>query len=425
MQYVVSTPLRILLTATTWWPLSARLAVRLLEHGCCVRALCPPGHVLDKVTGIGALYSYNRFNSMAALEQAIVLARPDLVIPCDDRAVAQLHALHESRSEHRALIERSLGAPEYYNTLRSRVGCADLARELGAPVAPTRAIAAEADIDEWFAANPGRVALKVDGSSGGLGVQIVDDPQECIVSWRRMSKAPPAGQALKRWLVDSDPLAFWRPLRKGRPSASLQKFIPGRPANAMVACWEGNVLGTVTVEVLCSQGPTGASTIVRVMSHPEIEQVAATLVRGLRLSGFCGFDFVLHERSGAPWLIEVNPRCTQLGHLVLRGRGDLGGALCARLGMPPSGRTQKPLQSDQIAFFPQALAWNPDSPLLESSEHDVPWTEPRLVRELSRESWPERRWLARAYHRLKPRRARTARKIQRTAIDLRPSEILQ
>jgi hypothetical protein len=385
----------------------------------------PLGHVPGTVTGIGTLYSYNHFDSMAALEQAVARAQPDLVIPCDDRAVAQLHALHGSRSEHRALIQQSLGAPEYYNTLRSRVGCADRAREPGVPVAPTRAIASEADIGEWFAANPGRVALKVDSSSGGLGVQIVDDPQECIVAWRQMSKVPPAGQALKRWLVDRDPLAFWAPLRKGRPSASLQKFIPGRAANAMVACWQGNVLGTVTVEVLCSQGATGASTIVRVMSHPEIEQVAATLVRGLHLSGFCGFDFMLHESSGAAWLIEVNPRCTQLGHLVLGDRGDLAGALCAHLGMPPSGRTQKPLQSDQIAFFPQALAWNPDSPLLDSSDHDVPWTEPRLVRELSRESWPERRWLARAYHRLKPRRAGTARRIQQTAIDLQLSEVLR
>ena len=417
-------PLTVLLTATTWWPLSARLAVRLLEHGCTVMALCPPGHVLSEVTGIGTLHSYNNFDSMAALEKAIVAARPDLVIPCDDRAVAQLHALHESRPEHRALIERSLGAPEYYHTLRSRVGCAGLARDLGVAVPQTRAIASEADIREWFAATPGRAALKVDGSSGGHGVQIVDDPQECVVAWRRLAKAPPVGLAWKRWLVDSDPLAFWPPLRTGQPAASLQKFVPGRAANAMVACWEGEVLGMVAVEVLCSQGATGASTVVRVISHPQIEQVGATLVRGLRLSGFCGFDFMLHESSEVAWLIEVNPRCTQLGHLVLRGRGDLAGSLCTRLGAPPMSRAQKQLESDLIAFFPQALAWNPDSPYMESSSHDVPWTEPRLVRELLREPWPDRRWLARAYHRMRPRGAATVRKIEQTAIDLHLAKIL-
>jgi len=415
-------PLTLLLTATTWWPLSARLAIKLLEHGCTVTALCPPGHVLHQVTGIGTIHSYTGFDSLAALEQAIAAARPDLVIPCDDRAVWQLHALHESRREHRELIERSLGAPEHYNTLRSRVGCPNFARALGVLVPETRGISSMAAIREWFDANPGRAALKVDGSSGGHGVQIVDGPQECLAAWRRLAKAAPVGQAWKRWLVDSDPLAFWPPLRKGNPSASLQSFIPGRAANAMVACWEGQVLGTVVVEVLCSQGVTGASTIVRVIRHSQIEEAAVSLARGLRLSGFCGLDFMLHERSGAAYLIEVNPRCTQLGHLVVPGQGDLAGLLCARLGAPAAGRTQRPLASDVVAFFPQALAWSPDSPYMQSCSHDVPWTEPRLVQELLRESWPDRRWLARAYHRLRPRRVATTRKIEQTVIDLHLSK---
>jgi hypothetical protein len=415
-------PLTLLLTATTWWPLSARLAIRLLEHGCTVTALCPPGHVLHKVTGIGRIHSYTGFDSLVALEKAVAAVRPDLVIPCDDRAVWQLHALHESHREHRELLARSLGAPEHYNTLRSRVGCANIARTLGVPVPETRGISSLAAIREWFDANPGRAVLKVDGSSGGHGVQIVDDPQECIAAWRRLGKAPPVGLAWKRWLVDSDPLAFWPPLRKGSPSASLQTFIPGRAANAMLACWEGEVLGTVVVEVLCSQGVTGASTIVRVIRHSQIEQAAASLARGLGLSGFFGLDFMLHERSGTAYLIEVNPRCTQLGHLVVPGQGDLAGLLCERLGAPAVVRAQMPVTSDVIAFFPQALAWSSDSPYLQSCSHDVPWTEPRLVQELLRESWPDRRWLARAYHRLRPRRVQAARKIEQTVIDLHLSK---
>jgi hypothetical protein len=61
---------------------------------------------------------------------------------------------------------------------------------------------------------------------------------------------------------------------------------------------------------------------------------------------------------------------------------------------------------------------------MESSSHDVPWTEPRLVRELLREPWPDRRWLARAYHRMRPRGAATVRKIEQTAIDLHLAKIL-
>jgi hypothetical protein len=387
-------------------------------------ALCPPGHALHDITGVGTIHTYTGFDSLAALERAVAAARPDLVIPCDDRAVWQLHALHESDRGQRGLIERSLGAPQYYNTLRSRVGCANIARELGVPVPQTRALGSAADIRDWFDTTPGPAVLKVDGSSGGHGVQIVADLQECVAAWRRLARASPMGAAWKRWLVDSDPLAFWPPLRTGPPSASLQGFVPGRAANAMVACWEGVVLGTVVVEVLCSQGVTGASTIVRVIRHPQIEAAAASLVRGLRLSGFCGLDFMLHESSGVAYLIEVNPRCTQLGHLVLPGQGDLAGSLCARLGTPAVRCEQQPVTSDVIAFFPQALAWSPDSPYLQSSNHDVPWSEPRLVRELLREPWPERRWLARAYHCLRPRRTGKARKIEPTAMDLHLSRNL-
>jgi hypothetical protein len=47
-----------------------------------------------------------------------------------------------------------------------------------------------------------------------------------------------------------------------------------------------------------------------------------------------------------------------------------------------------------------------------------------LVRELLREPWPERRWLAHAYHCLRPRRTGTVRKIEPKVIDLHLSKIL-
>jgi hypothetical protein len=316
------------------------------------------------------------------------------------------------------LIERSLGAPEHYSTLRSRVGCMNAARDLGVPVPRTEAIASSADIRAWFDASPGRAVVKVDGSWGGHGVQIVDDEQECVAAWQWLVKPAPAGVAWKRWLVDSDPLAFWPPLRQGSASASLQKYIPGKPANAMVACREGEVLGVVVAEVLCSQGATGASTIVRLISHAQIEHTVVSLVRGLGLSGFYGFDFMLEETSGIAYLIEVNLRCTQLGHLVVPGQGDLAGLLCARLGAAAVSREQTRVESNVIAFFPQALAWSPDSPHLQSSSHDVPWMQPQLIPELLREAWPERRWLARAYYYLRPRRAGATPRIEPAAIDL-------
>jgi len=171
----------------------------------------------------------------------------------------------------------------------------------------------------------------------------------------------------------------------------------------MLAAWRGELLGLVSVEVLCTQGPTGASTVVRLIRNAEIERAARVLVSRLGLSGFHGLDFILEEATGAPCLIELNARCTQLGHLILPGQGDLAGMLCRAIGVSGAGAAgmELPIDREVIAFFPQALAWNPDSPYMQQCHHDVPWSEPELVRELLRDSWAERRWLTRIYNRLR------------------------
>ncbi len=61
----------------------------------------------------------------------MVQAQPDLVVPCDDRALVQLLSL----PGHTALIERSLGRIACYPTLlaRSDLICAARAAAIAAP----------------------------------------------------------------------------------------------------------------------------------------------------------------------------------------------------------------------------------------------------------------------------------------------------
>lgn len=389
----------VLITATTPWPLSARLAIRLIAHGCSVQALCPQGHALNEVSGIGKVHRYSGRDSSLTLERTIDDARPAIVVPCDDRAVWQLHELHERRPAFRALIEASIGNPDYYPILRSRTALMESARGFGLRVPETRAIHRVDEIREWFQANPGKALLKLDGTWGGSGVEVVTSIREAEKTWQRFVTPESTFSAWKQWIINRDPLAFWRS-NFGAGSVTIQKFIPGSNANAMLVAWQGKLLGLASVEVLCTQGTTGASTIVRLLASEEIATAARTLVEALGLSGFYGLDFILEEGSRKPFLIEVNPRCTQLGHLNLPGHGDLAGLLCAKLGA--HGRInlkdELPIDRELVAFFPQALAWNPDSPYMQQCHHDVPWTEPALVRELLRDPWPERQWLSRMYH---------------------------
>jgi hypothetical protein len=159
----------------------------------------------------------------------------------------------------------------------------------------------------------------------------------------------------------------------------------------------------VSVVVVAAQGPTGAATIVRVIHNERMRQAAELVVSRLRLSGFYGLDFVIESGTGAPVLIEMNPRCTQLGHIELAGKGCLAGVLSAAMRGEPRPLVQNPIPSDQIALFPQALAAGEVCrPYIDASYHDVPSEEPRLMGELMLESWPHRRWGARLYHAFKP-----------------------
>lgn len=397
-----------LFTATEWWPLSARLAIRFLERGCKVAALCPRGHVLNAVSGIGKIYPYYRFDSMAGLEKALEAETPDLVVPCDDRAAWQLHDLHQRKPRYRELIESSLGPASQYSRLRSRVRLLDHAAGLGLRVPETVEVHAEPDIRAWFSGRSQPAVLKIDGTWGGNGVEVVHSAEEGLAAFKRLRRPLRRSLAWKRLLVNNDPIAFWSQSRLDAISVSLQEYIVGRPATLMLACWRGELLGLVSAEVLCTQGKTGASTIVRLVRNEEMAHAARRLVETLGLSGFHGLDFMLEEGTDAAYLIELNARCTQLGHLSLAGQGDLAGLLCHRLGFG-GAESAGPLAAGEIvSFFPQALVWNPDSPYLRQAHMDIPVNEPKLVKELQRPLWPERQWSARLYGLLFPKE-RTAR----------------
>jgi hypothetical protein len=124
---------------------------------------------------------------------------------------------------------------------------------------------------------------------------------------------------------------------------------------------------------------------------------AERVVRRLNLSGFVGFDFMIEGDSGRSYLIEMNPRVTQAGHLPLGPGRDLPAALCAAVSGKAVHVAPKITENDTIAFFPQEWLRNSESPYLFSGFHDVPWDEAEFVRACVRESgkpigsFPERK----------------------------------
>jgi hypothetical protein len=149
--------------------------------------------------------------------------------------------------------------------------------------------------------------------------------------------------------------------------------------------------------------------IVRRIHDERMERAARLLADALQLSGFFGLDFMLESDTGTPHLIEMNPRCTQLGHLEFADQGSLAGAFSAHLRGEAPPPAENPVPFDTIAFFPQGIkALRGNSRYRDGTYLDMPRGEPDLIAELERDPWPQRRWAARLYHTLRPIKGTTS-----------------
>ena len=247
--------------------------------------------------------------------------------------------------------------------------------------------------------------VKRDGTYGGLGVAVVNSPRELLKVYGQLQRNVSVLASLKRRLVDDDVLAFFRPGTLLPQGICLQNFVAGTPANAMYSCFRGKLLATLQVRTVFAQDAKGSAVIVERIDDKRIEDAGRKMAEALSLSGFMGLDFLLESGTGRPYLLEMNPRATQLGHIPLgdtSNYGTLADALwCGWTGntLPrpaPAGRLAKPPR--RIAFYPKALSLAPDSSLLASAWLDRPDEEPDLVRELSKMSWPERGLVYRLFH---------------------------
>ena len=119
----------------------------------------------------------------------------------------------------------------------------------------------------------------------------------------------------------------------------------------------------------------------RLIDNADMSAAAEKMVRRLNLSGVHGFDFMLEEQTGNAYLIEMNPRATQVGHLALGSGRDIPAALYAALSGKDVQPAPKVTENDTIALFPQEWIRDPESPFLRSAYHDIPWEEPELIRD--------------------------------------------
>jgi ATP-grasp domain len=390
---------KVLLATTSRWVPTARLAMALTNAGCSVEAVCPPRHPLSKTSAARKVHIYHGLAPLMSFAHAIAETSPDLIVPGDDLATRHLHDLHRrgQRAGNKgalicALIERSLGGAESFPVVFGRNALMEVAHQEGTRVPKTGVLNNTGDLRKQAGRLGFPMVLKANGTSGGDGVRITQTLEEAERALRTLQAPPLFARAAKRALVDQDATLLWPSLLRRRFEVSAQSFVMGREATSTTFCWKGSVLAVLHFEVLNKMHAAGHATVLRLIEHPEMSVAAEKVAHRLNLSGFYGFDFMLEAHTENAYLIEVNPRTTQVGHLALGTGHDLPAALFAALSGDCIRATPKVTEKDTIALFPQEWMRDPASEFLRSGYHDVPWEEPALVSDCIQKSRTQRAW---------------------------------
>lgn len=374
----------LLYVALEAWFSSTRLPRRLAESGFTVVAVCTPASPLRHTGGIAEHVLIGPEGVTLALERACARHDPALIVAVDEAAVTMLRQLAHDPGVGlalAALIVRSIGAPARDGAAsKERINA--IAADLGIRV-PRQAVCDTAAAACVFArATRYPIVLKKEATFGGQGVMRCWDDRATLGAWYRL-------QARARWQrgvarFGTLPAYGVAPLRHAllrRRAAPLiaQQFVDGRIGFRTFVADRGRVLAGITaIAQEHNPPPFGASSVVRFIDHPEIEQATAALVRGLDLSGFGGIDFILESGSDAPYLLELNARVTPIAHLGRRLGVDLCAALHGALTGAPA-TAAAPMREAVVALFPSELERDPHSRWFASAYHDVPWDEPALL----------------------------------------------
>ncbi|MGH9512762.1 MAG: ATP-grasp domain-containing protein [Terriglobales bacterium] len=376
----------VLVATTCRWFSTTRLAIALADAGFATEAVCPPGHPIAKISSTTRVNTYRGLRPIESLRRAIAAAKPDLIVPSDDLATRHLFDLYERECsartgefDIRGSIERSIGAPANFSGLKSRTRLIEIAERERIRVPKTAVIQNLGELKRWTAQQGFPSVLKADGTSGGTGVRVVQTFEEAERNFLEL-QAPPSFAKIATQLRgerDSTRIVPW--LRRQRTLVNAQTFISGREATSTIACWKGTVIASLHFEVLKTAYPGGPSTVVRWIENADMREAAEKMVRRLNLSGIHGLDFIFDGDNGRPFLIEINHRATQVGHLALGPERDLPAALFAAVSGGLPRPAPKVTDNPTIAFFPQEWIRDPDSEFLSSAHHDVPWGEPKLI----------------------------------------------
>jgi hypothetical protein len=374
--YSTMNPTVLLVATATRWLGTARMPRDLAIAGLTVALLAPEGSLAERsryVQKIGRLpTNAGKLQWVDAFTAMVKATGPQLVMPCDDTAFRLMQQLviappktmqPELHRQLATLIVNSLGDPAHYRASVDRMLLCPAAEAAGVRVPPFTIISTVAEAKPFVAAHGWPVVLKRSHSSAGEGVAICKDSDTLTREFERLARGP----ALK--LDDAD----------GR-GLLVQAYIPGRTQYFAGTAWRGSLLCGYGVDKLAGESQ-GAASVVRYFHSEHLQNSASTLVAAFGATGIFAPEYIVDERTGDAYLVEINRRVTPGTH-----RGGFidvasGVALSAAMQGKRSTTRVRLDEGEEHVFvsFPHEWLRDPESRYLREYPVDVPWDEPELI----------------------------------------------
>jgi len=104
----------------------------------------------------------------------------------------------------------------------------------------------------------------------------------------------------------------------------LQEFIAGPTTCTLHLCNQGSVIGEVMYRGIRTMPRSGGTTVLRESIQDDASSAAAAkIIEHLHYTGLCGFDFIIDEQTGRPFLVDGNCRVTPALSMAYFGGCDL------------------------------------------------------------------------------------------------------
>lgn len=343
----------------------ARLPKCFSDAGFEVATLCYKVDTLQYSQCISARYYLEGSQSNLALLNAFLEVfksyKADYVVFADQQSVEIGHIIYKMLqhpsivlgSEMQQVFGLSLGSPDFFETIKSKYKSSELMASLGKRTLQQEIISKEKDVLDFADSYDYPVIIK-----SGL-----------------------AGAGNDNWVCHSDAEVSAVLAGQSFDDLFVQKYMPGKVIMYAALVLNGVVINNITyMQEQAYPTEVGESSVVKVVSHKTVSLCSQEFIAEIKFSGFICLEYLIEDYNREvsfltckPWPVPV----TALSHLVGVNLfkpllDSLNEKLAIDLGKSAIGRC--------IALFPQEWQRDINSPYLLHAIHDVPWSEPLLLK---------------------------------------------